>query len=157
MQSIKCGLSILQEIILEFPTSSSHEHELTKSINSVARRFDDITTKLTTDHPGLKLQDETEEPEIADKISQASSCATPTIPTGFLSPKRFSFSSDKNFALEFFKVELENFATFLSLHQKICDDKVRFAAVPEELKEAKFQLESYQVCSLNKKRTIVLL
>ena len=101
--------------------------------------------KIRTKHPKFLVTKEVDNQEVPDEMSEASTSATPTIPVELFKGRRISLSSDLNFALEFFKKELDKFDVFLSQHQIAIDDSLEGASTPEQLQQARIQLNEFQV------------
>lgn len=137
---------MLEESIHGLPTSSSPRRQWMSRLDNLTMQFDSISSKLREEQPEFDLNEVVEEPDNPDELSTPSTCATPTVPADFQLTRRPPATSDRNFALNFFKVELDNFDAFLSVHENTVADAIRNAPMAEELEGAQSQLENYQVC-----------
>ena len=107
--------------------------------------IDDVTSELTRQNPDFLIPDEAEEPEVPDEMSVSSTCATPVVPSVPFASSRLLLPFDRNYARDFFEKELESFAAFLSEHEHIVLSRIQISMIPDELHEAKVQLEEFQV------------
>ena len=114
-------------------------------LQQITDQFDATIAKIRTKHPKFLVTKEVDNQEIPDEMSETSTSATPTIPVELFKGRRVSLSSDLNFALEFFKKELDKFDVFLSQHQITIDDSIEGASIPEQLQQARIQLNEFQV------------
>ena len=138
-------MSFLQDVIHRLQSGTSQRNEFLQTLDDMTRKLDEFATKMVKEHPGFEMQEVTEE-ENPDEMSSASTCATPVMTNEMLAANTYALSSERNFALEFFKVELDTFETFLSVHERVVVEKTRQAAAPEALEGAQIQLQNYQVC-----------
>ena len=116
-----------------------------QELDDIARKFDEFTSNVVKIYPDFELHEAPEEIDIPDEISTISTCATPTNPVEMFSMKSFGISSNRNFALEFFKAELDRFELFLCVHESVVAEKTHHAAMPEEFDVVEKQLLSCQV------------
>ena len=85
---------------------------------------------------------------ISDESSdQESTSSSPSTPRGsqLLRTRNDAIVIDRNFALDYFMKELENFANFLDQHVKQVDHKISDYCVPEDDEQTKKVLTEFQV------------
>lgn len=134
---------LIRDISSSNPTFPIDTH--LNQLQIITNQFDSTIAEIRTKRPSFLVTKEIDNAEVADEMSEASTSATPTIPIELFKGRRISLSSDFNFALEFFKKELDKFDVFLSQHQIIINDRIEGASAPEQLQQAKIQLNEFQV------------
>jgi len=144
IMGVKFQLSVLQEVIDQLQNGTEGKSKLLRMLAKLAREFDDFASNVNKDFPDFELQDYPEEAEISDEMSLVSTCATPTNPADMLSVQSFVISSNKNLPLEFFKIELDKFDEFLSMHERVVVEDSHNPTTPEDSEAAESQLLNCQ-------------